>query len=295
MIQLSNDLNKGNTTASQVIKEELPFDVYAYEKEYGPIRTQEELCPGIYQIRNGPVPPWHFCTEYIVVLKNSPAISDEAKGYGTPSKEVPEILMYSTEDYFNKPRWVVTYEIHKYLVDQGIPLPDGESLAEDRVRGMEVCPEYFGEFPVPVETPWGPILQYDKLWNGIYWLETAEAGWALALAFPFFEDVRENTAALAVSAPSASEGGENSDFAYHFYPYEQSCLPLFELLTYAEETWAKQINTAALKNAILKCFPDYAREDAEEYANLPIGEQILFTPGAGTDFYKFPVTPIPMM
>ena len=32
MIQLSNDLNKGNTTASQVIKEELPFDVYAYEK-----------------------------------------------------------------------------------------------------------------------------------------------------------------------------------------------------------------------------------------------------------------------
>ena len=265
MIQLSNDLNKGNTTASQVIKEELPFDVYAYEKEYGPIRTQEELCPGIYQIRNGPVPPWHFCTEY------------------------------STEDYFNKPRWVVTYEIHKYLVDQGIPLPDGESLAEDRVRGMEVCPEYFGEFPVPVETPWGPILQYDKLWNGIYWLETAEAGWALALAFPFFEDVRENTAALAVSAPSALEGGENSDFAYHFYPYGQSCLPLFELLTYAEETWAKQINTAALKNAILKCFPDYAREDAEEYANLPIGEQILFTPGAGTDFYKFPVTPIPMM
>ena len=52
MIQLSNDLNKGNTTARQVIKEELPFDVYAYEKEYGPIRTQEELCPGIYQIRN---------------------------------------------------------------------------------------------------------------------------------------------------------------------------------------------------------------------------------------------------
>ena len=93
MIQLSNDLNKGNTTARQVIKEELPFDVYAYEKEYGPIRTQEELCPGIYQIRNGPVPPWHFCTEYIVVLKNSPAISDEAKGYGTPSQEVPEILM----------------------------------------------------------------------------------------------------------------------------------------------------------------------------------------------------------
>lgn len=230
----------------------------------------------------------NFCEEFDI-QQELPAMYSDEDVYLLGTTD------YSTEDYFNKPRWVVTYEIHKYLVDQGIPLPDGESLAEDRVRGMEVCPEYFGEFPVPVETPWGPILQYDKLWNGIYWLETAEAGWALALAFPFFEDVRENTAALAVSAPSASEGGENSDFAYHFYPYEQSCLPLFELLTYAEETWAKQINTAALKNAILKCFPDYAREDAEEYANLPIGEQILFTPGAGTDFYKFPVTPIPMM
>lgn len=57
MIQLSNDLNKGNTTASQVIKEELPFDVYAYEKEYGPIRTQEELCPG-----NLPNPKWTSAT-----------------------------------------------------------------------------------------------------------------------------------------------------------------------------------------------------------------------------------------
>lgn len=294
MAEHSDRRGQRDTSPSQITKEELPFDVHAYEKEYGPIRTQEELCPGIYQIRNGPVPPWHFCTEYIVVLKNSPAISDEAKGYGTPSKEVPEILMYSTEDYFNKPRWVVTYEIHKYLVGQGIPLPDGESLAEDRVRGMEVCPEYFGEFPVPVETPWGPILQYDKLWNGIYWLETAEAGWALALAFPFFEDVRENTAALAVSAPSASEGGENSDFAYHFYPYKQSCLPLFELLPYAEETWAKQINVAALKNAILELFPDYARENAEEYAELPVGDQILFTSGAGTNFYKFPATALTM-
>ena len=276
---------------------DLPFNVHAFESRYGKIRSAEKLCPGVFRILTVPIPLDQFiCSDLFVVMADSPAIPLTAKSYGIPLESSPEVLVvYCNADYFDKSRWVMTYEIDKYLVDHNFPLPDGESLLEVRVRGMEVCPEYFGEFPVPVETPWGPILQYDKLWNGIYWLETAEAGWALALAFPFFEDVRENTAALAVSAPSASEGGENSDFAYHFYPYEQNCLPLFELLTYAEETWAKQINTAALKNAILKCFPDYAREDAEEYANLPIGEQILFTPGAGTDFYKFPVTPIPMM
>ena len=283
---------KRDTSPSQITKDELPFDVHAYEKRYGPIRSMEELCPGIYQILNGPEAPWRFCTEYIVALKDSPAISDEAKDYGTPAEEVPEILMYSIEDYFEKPRWVVTYEIHKYLVDHGFPLPDGKTLAEDRARGMEVCPEYFGEFPIPTETPWGPVLQHERLWNGLYWLETAEAGWVLALAFPLFEDVREKTAMLAVAAPSTSEDGEDSDFAYHFYPHEQSCLPLFELLPYAEKTWAKQINAAALKNAILELFPDYAREDAEEYAELPIGEQILFTPGAGTDFYEFPAQPL---
>lgn len=57
MIQLSNDLNKGNTTASQVIKEELPFDVYAYEKEYGPIQHPRRAVPG-----HLPNPKWTSAT-----------------------------------------------------------------------------------------------------------------------------------------------------------------------------------------------------------------------------------------
>ena len=288
MAQLSNDFHEGNTAARQVEREDLPFDICAFERKYGAFRSAERLCPGIYKIETGPVPPWRAGAECIVVMRDTPAISETAKGYGTPLGEVPEILMYPLEDYFNKARWVVIYEIHKYLVDHGLPLPEGKTLEEDRERGMEVCPEYFGEYPVPTKTPWGPVLRSDRLWNGLYWLETAEVGWVLALAFPLFEDVREKTASLAVADPSGSEGGKNSDFAYHFYQYEYSCLPIYELLSYAENTWAKQINMAALKNAIVESFPAYVQEDEEEYADFPIGDRIFYTDGAGTDFYKFP-------
>lgn len=60
------------------------------------------------------------------------------------------------------------------------------------------------------------------------------------------------------------------------------------LFPYAENTWAKQINMAALKNAIVESFPAYVQEDEEEYADFPIGDRIFYTDGAGTDFYKFP-------
>ena len=141
MAQLSNDFHEGNTAARQVEREDLPFDICAFERKYGAFRSAERLCPGIYKIETGPVPPWRAGAECIMVMRDTPAISETAKGYGTPLGEVPEILMYPLEDYFNKARWVVIYEIHKYLADHGLPLPEGKTLEEDRERGMEVCPE----------------------------------------------------------------------------------------------------------------------------------------------------------
>lgn len=49
---------------------------------------------------------------------------------------------------------------------------------------MEVCPEYFGEFPIPDETPLGEPIRWETLWNGLYWLETRDAGWVLAISLP---------------------------------------------------------------------------------------------------------------
>ena len=164
---------------------DLPFNVHAFESRYGKIRSAEKLCPGVFRILTVPIPLDQFiCSDLFVVMADSPAIPLTAKSYGIPLESSPEVLVvYCNADYFDKSRWVMTYEIDKYLVDHNFPLPDGESLLEVRVRGMEVCPEYFGEFPIPTETPWGAPLQHDRLANGVFWLRTEKAGWVLALAY----------------------------------------------------------------------------------------------------------------
>ena len=46
MAQLSNDFHEGNTAARQVEREDLPFDICAFERKYGAFRSAERLCPG---------------------------------------------------------------------------------------------------------------------------------------------------------------------------------------------------------------------------------------------------------
>ena len=91
---------------------ELPFHVHGFEKSYGKVRSAEEVCPGIYSIQTAPIPPSRFLgSDLIVVMADSPAASPAAKAYGTPLEAAPEVLVYRDEDYFDKARWVITFEI----------------------------------------------------------------------------------------------------------------------------------------------------------------------------------------
>ena len=177
----------------------------------------------------------------------------------------------------------MTYEIDKYLVDHNFPLPDGESLLEVRVRGMEVCPEYFGEFPIPTETPWGAPLQHDRLANGVFWLRTEKAGWVLALAYPICDSLLPETVKIAVLNPYDRENGIDKTCGFRFFKYEQSCLPLFQLLNCAQQPWSDRINTAALQNAVL-----YAREYNKNCIEADQIAELRHTPSAGTCYYLFP-------
>lgn len=107
----------------------------------------------------------------------------------------------------------------------------------------------------------------------------------LALAYPIREDLMFHTRVFAALMPTDRERGLDNTFGYCFYPFEVSCIPLFELLEYGERDWADKIDIAALKNAILKFYPDYLKPDLYERQNRP---SIAATPGAGTDFYRFP-------
>ena len=65
--------------------------------------------------------------------------------------------------------------------------------------------------------------------------------------------------------------------------YEQSCLPLFQLLNCAQQPWSDRINTAALQNAVL-----YAREYNKNCIEADQIAELRHTPSAGTCYYLFP-------
>ena len=267
----------------------LPPQFRALEEPYGTICYAEEVCPGVYEVLTKSDPPKRWSgAELIVVMEDAPAISLEARSYGMALPTAPGLLVYPDVDYYDKATHVVTYEIHTYLAEHGLPLPAGTSLLEDRLRGMEICPEYFGPFPVPEDTPWGRAIRHDRLWNGLYWLETEEAGWVLAIAYPLCEDLLAETEAFAMLDRYGQEDGIDRTLGFRFYRYEMSCIPLFELLDFNTETWAPKIDAAALRNAVLTSFPLYARRYAEEDLGCLRGQDIPYTPGAGTEFYHFP-------
>lgn len=266
---------------------DLPFSFDNLAEQYGDIVWAEMFCPGVYYIavkkRNQ-----HFlgCNEYLAVTDNSPAISAKGKSYGKLILTDPKVYLFDYV-YSCKGRHVIEYEAYKYLSKHGRPLPYDDTLDAIQAFGKEVCPEYFGEFPVPTETPWGPPLRHDRLWNGLHWLETKEAGWVLAIAYPLCSDLWDNILELAVLNEYDRKKGINNTLGYYFYTYESSCLPIYEMIIFESETWGAKINDAALQNAVLKFLSVYDLGDIKNSPNLKLGQNIHFTKNVGTEFYHF--------
>lgn len=127
---------------------------------------------------------------------------------------------------------IIAYEVYKYLAERNLPLSEGDSLEEERMWGMEVCPEYFGEFPVPTETPWGVPAQHERLWNGLYWLKTEQAGWGLAIAYPLWDGLSDLAIDLGELTDYDRQHGIDNTFGYRFYRYTASCIPIYKKVRY---------------------------------------------------------------
>lgn len=271
----------------------LPFDFSSAEDEYGTITYAEEEGPGVFYLgtqRNSG--DSIIRSEYIAVLVDASVIPRKALAYGVPVQTTPPILLFEHDDYTDNKGWyVIRYEIHKYLTEHDIPLPEGTSLLEDQVYGMDICPEYFGEFPVPNETPWGPTLNYRYLANGYFWLETAQAGWVLALSCPACDYLMDETLTAAHLLPSDLGDEEENNFEFRFFTYEQSCIPIFEIIESTPHKLAAQINIRALKNVILENYPEYAIRFniAQRRLNQTCPTDRLFVPAPeeGYNFYSF--------
>ncbi|MBQ6206231.1 MAG: hypothetical protein IJK52_04030 [Oscillospiraceae bacterium] len=265
------------------------------ETAIGEVRDAEEECPGVWYVstygggeRSG--------TEFYVVEKDADAIPAEAKAYGTAIPGCPDYLLYPM-DAERQTRRKIQYEIRRHRMRESVSDGDRESLRETALDGMEECPEYFGAFPPPETTPYGHLVRYKVLMNGVFWFQTDRLETAMAVAYPVWDDVFSPY--VMGRAQGDAEG-----FGCLFFPEEAICLAVFELgRTYRAMRECPQIDAAALMNAVYQNFPDYVLKfnlleqsggdrplrwllpDTER--TLPSADVIILTPEAGTDFLRF--------
>lgn len=234
------------------------LDLLAYE--LGDIHRWEEECPGVYYLAvllDADAPE-----EYYIVLDNAP-ISQEARAMGKPLPNTP-ILTYLL-DSEDGAHVAVKYEVQRYLTAHGLPLPEGASLRDTALFGMERRPDYFGAYPVPFLTPWGRTLRHRPLDNGVYWIETEQCMELLAVSYPIWDgELSEGLLALGQKLELEGEMG------YLYFSEKDACVVIWELLRVRSVLIdAGLIRKPELMNAIWRYHPEYGLGyNAQEQAGL---------------------------
>lgn len=295
---MESDLNR-------IDPENLPFDLPPIEQQYGPIRQAELRCPGVYFLRT--VPPEGFKTStWLYVVTADAPVTREARKYGRPVPGHPELCLFEYED--RDCNWkIIEYEILRCRKKNKLPLGKWETLRSAAADGMEVRPEYFGTYPVPILTPWGQTVRHKAIHNGVYWIETDRGASALAVCYRLRDDLSELALSLSELTPYDRERGLDNTLGYSFFREGVICLPLLELMLENGGWDWSLIDKPALMNAVWTAFPEYAaahnmREQRGEndafgmmLLSLGIGTPlrsspenlIMLTPDAGPGFLKF--------
>lgn len=224
-----------------------------FESELGKIENIEPVCPGAYYL-SAEQEDEPIAHEYYLVGEDS-VIFHSVKAYG---QQMQGFKLFPMNDPASG--WkIAEYEIYKYLQKNHLPLPQGVSLHENAVYAAEYHPEFFGSYPVPIQTPRGFTLQYHVFENGIYWIETSQCEEVLAVCYPIW------TAELSTFAGNL---GEQTDYdrlsdihktmGYLFFSRENCPIPIFELLRTRPHWNGRLVYIPALMNAIWKYIPEYA-------------------------------------
>lgn len=270
------------------------------ECAFGKVPDIEEVAPGVYLFaasRCGRA----FDREYYLVERKSEIISNQAKSYGKQVAGCSDLLVYETEARDSHYE-IIQYEVALY---QHKCHNTSETLSELRciaVYGMESHPEYFGEFPAPIDTPRGRTLRSKCIWNGVWCLETDQGERIVAICYPIWNgDITEGTEELGEQTQQDREQGIENTYGYLFFPWDVSCLPLFELINnIPKHQGSKMINFSALKNVIWAKHPDYALANNLEVQKIRLEAAargvdistfsdglIEYSPEAGFEFLEF--------
>lgn len=246
--------------------------------------------------------------EYYIIEQTSPIISDKAKTYGKQHPDYGDLLFYSLNDECSGSK-IIDYELEKYASAQDVPEHDPSTLHIAAVYGAEYHPEYFGAYPAPIRTPWGCMLRYRCIENGIFWLETDQRMEALTICYPIWSAcLSQETVRLGVTIERVPEDGRNAALGHIFFNKTDACIPIFELMrTYQE--WGKdgRIAAPALMNAIWQNHPGYVlihniqeqfglndmlynllkQFDIQTEPNISVDNMIAMFPNEGVEYIHF--------
>lgn len=257
--------------------ENLPLDL----GELGMVTQAQSVMPGVYDAILYQEEAF-ISTEAFIVLQSAPDISDLAKKFGVADTDYPELLVYRANETGNT-RCIIDYELMRYKTLNQIPLQEDESMRTTAAFGMEMYPEYFGAYPVPVLTPWGYTTRHKAVANGVFWLETDSCRRGLAISFPLYDDLSNDAMELACHFPGSTEAD------HVFFSERDSYIPIFELLRFMnQKDLLCAINPYALMNALYLYHPEYVTgNNIAEQAGFGGGWFISFTPQSGTEFITF--------
>lgn len=287
--------------------------VDALEADIGTITRVDYYERGIYYVAAYKEDELLSRGEYYVVEKSSTIISAQAKAYGVPVRGEPNLLLFQAEKEKGGYR-VIEFEIAKYRVKNGLPLGDLESPRIAALYDAENYPEYYGPYPAPMNTPFGNMLRYKTLKNGVFWIETDEGQHILALCYPIWSgelNISDTARSLGELTEYDKERGIETTYGYMFFSEENSCIPLFELLKgHSELKDLEDLSIPALMNAIWTYHTEYAvfenslvQQGARDFwymllsalqpdGELPeptisIEDLVAYCPDAGTKFLDF--------
>lgn len=217
-----------------------------YQELYDDAIAMEVECPGVQYLcieRRDNRP-----TEYYIVERAGAVISKEAKQYGKPFADRPDLLMYVMDDVTDG-KAIIEYEIKKYHTVNDIHKPGDESLRDFTPYAAELNPEYFGMLLPPRRTPAGITLRWRALMNGVYLHETETCKLVVSVCPPLCEhDFSEYAHGL---------GAKSEDCL--FFREQDACVALFELAQcYPALKGSQLIDWPSLSTAIWEHHPEYA-------------------------------------
>ena len=226
------------------------------EKEvWGEVQSVEEEAAGVLYVETA-MPDLCGKELYVVTPEAIPKIiSEETLRYGTVVQGG-----YVFELYADGNGWeLVSYELDRYRLRKAPSEEGREGIYTSSVYAAEKYPAYFGGILPPRSTPWGLVLRYKKVAEGIFFLETDRLEWVLAVAEPIWGvDLSEEARGLG----QLWEGDRllRRREAQYLYFQTSRCGPvIYELLDYEEyQTLLSYIpSKAALETKLYLNHPGY--------------------------------------